>query len=138
MKTENTETEEIQSKTDDAIKITITKDAERILSDVVKRINGEFEGGKVNRQIVASWLLEKSCEELSEADIKAIQSHSFDPSAALSALYKRFQEGENMPPELIQFLRAQSGLDAPAKKNTKSRLTKESTNGGVSEDKDTQ
>lgn len=136
MKTEIAEAAENLSKSEDAIKITITKNAEKILSETVKRINGEFEGGKVNRQVVASWLLEKSCEDLSDADIKEIQSDSFDPVVAFSSLYKRIQEGEHMPLELKQLLRAQAGLNAPSKRTSKTKLTKDSTNGGLSEDKD--
>ena len=128
MRTENQEEQQNQNKMDDAIKITITKEAEKILSEAVKRVNGDFEGGKVNRQVVASWLLVKACDELSDVDVKAIRADNFDPAIALTALYKRIQETGQVPPELKQLLLTQVGLDAPAKKTSKSKLTRESTN----------
>ncbi len=128
MKTENPEAAENLSKLDDAIKITITKESERILSEIVKRINSDFDGGKLNRQVVASWLLEKACEELSDADVVSMRADNFDAAIAFAALNKRIQETGEVPPEIKQFLRSQVGLNAPAKKSLKSKLTRESTN----------
>ncbi len=131
MNTENIENDDGEKKTDDSIKITIDKDVEKLVAETVNKINDGYEGGKVSRQIVASWLLDKACKEISDSDVKAIRTDNFNAVNALSAVLRKAQETGVVPLELRQILFAQVGLDTPTKKNVKSKLTKTSTNGGV-------
>jgi len=133
LETENNNALGNEEKVEEVIKITITKEAEKALSEVVKRVNDSFEVGKINRQTVASWLLNKACVELSDAYIKAIRYDNFDPAAALAVLYKKVQVTGVVPKELKELLLSQVGLEAPTKKPVKSKLTKEYINDELKE-----
>jgi hypothetical protein len=133
METEKIENVENEETIEDAIKITITKEANRSLGNAVNKINEGFEGGKVSRQTAASWMLEKICKELTEVDIKDIRSENFNPLNALSALMRRVQETGEVPLEIRQILFAQSGLESGTKKSSKTKLTKNAINDGLSE-----
>jgi hypothetical protein len=130
MSSEKSEDVEIKSKFGDAIKITISENAEAILMDAVKRINEGFEGGRVNRQVAASWLIEQACQDMSDADIREIRADSFDVTQALLAFVKRVGKTGRVPQDFRDLLFAQMGLSTTAKKSSKSKLTKESTNDG--------
>ena len=128
MKDENKEETDTTKRIDDSAKILITKVVEKKLIAAVDRICLGFEAGRISRLVVASWLLEKGCDDLSEIDIKEIRAQSFNVVNALSALVRRIQETGKVPAELKQLLLVEAGLDAPAKRSSKSRLTKEYIN----------
>ena len=127
MKTENENEiqEEKAQKLEDSMKITISRAAEKMLSDVVSRVNENFEGGRVSRQTVASWLLETACTDLSDEDVKSIRSSGFDELVAFAALNRRIQETGQLPPELRQYLISSVGLGGPSQKKTRNKLTKD-------------
>ena len=129
--TNDTETKGTIKKFEDSVKITITKEAEVFLVKAIERINKGFEAGRVTRQVVSSWLLEKACGDLTDEDVRSIRGNNFNAVNALSILLKRVQETGKVPPELRQLLMNQVGLEPIIKKFSKTKLTNNSTNGGV-------
>ncbi len=128
------ETDNDEKELEDSIKISVNRAAEKHLSETVKKVNDGYEGGKVTRQILASWLLDKGCRDLNDTDIKSIRSENFNAANALSALVRKVQETGYVSPELRKILFLQAGLDPASKKQNKNKLTTESTNGVLSED----
>jgi hypothetical protein len=77
-------------------KITVTREAEEAVSQVVGKVNEGFEAGRVNRQDVASWILSRFIESFSDSDVQQIRAAFFNEIALLEAILKRAkQSGRN-------------------------------------------
>ena len=132
------ENKEIEKKTkelrtEEIVKITVSKEAEEKLMSVIEKVNNGFDAGKVNRQDLASWALIRFAEDCDAETIKTIRQDHFDEFTVLEAILKRGKEQGKLPVELRNILRQQMTLDLPSRKSTKKQLTSNYIN-GVTED----
>ncbi|MBS1958979.1 MAG: hypothetical protein JST80_05865 [Bdellovibrionales bacterium] len=98
-----------KKKNEEIAKITITKEAESQLTELMKKVNDGFTSGRVNRQDLASWLLLKSCDEADTALVENIRAEHFDEIMMFEALLKKSKETGVLPPELQGFLKQHLG-----------------------------
>ncbi len=73
-------------------KITINQFADQALNDVLKRINQDFGGGRINKSALASWLLTHSIKGLNDSTVDAIRKAHFNQTAYLENLVKRMKQ----------------------------------------------
>lgn len=119
-------------KTEETYRLTVSKSAEQALMAILERVNDGFDGGRVNRTDLASWILVKFAERVSDADIREVRAEHFDEVALLESIYRRAKESGRVPAELRALLQSQIGLEPGPRKAARSRLTKASINDGMS------
>ncbi|MGZ3803657.1 MAG: hypothetical protein ACXVB4_05570 [Pseudobdellovibrionaceae bacterium] len=112
-------------------KITVTKEAEEAVSQVVSKVNEGFEAGRVNRQDVASWILSRFIESFSDSEIQQIRSAFFNEIALLEAILKKAKQSGSVPVELKSALLGQMNTTPGPVKKGKRPLTRESINDGL-------
>lgn len=117
-------------------KITVTKEAEEAVSQIVCRVNEGFEAGRVNRQDVASWIISRFIEVLSDIEIQQIRSAFFNEIALLEAILKKAKQSGNIPTELKAALMGQMTMAPAPSKKGKRPLTRESINDGLLKDEE--
>lgn len=120
---------------EDIVKITIRKEAEERLTQVMERVNNGFDAGKVNRQDLASWALIRFAKDCTAETIKMIRQDHFDEMALLEVLLKRSKEQGQLPPELKNALRQHIGMESGGKRATKAPLTSDYINDVTSAEK---
>lgn len=108
-----------QENEEEFIKVTIAKKAETAIGSLLARVNDGFEGGRISRQDLISWILAKFTDECTEHDIKAIRADHFDEIVLLELSLKRYKQAGGLPPELKKLLLAQAGLDDLNKRSGK-------------------
>lgn len=119
-------------KEDIVSKITITKSAEEAVSQVVSKVNDGFEGGRVNRQDVASWILSRFVETFSDMETQQIRAAFFNEIALLEAILKKAKQSGSVPAELKTALLGQVNLSLGSKRSKKV-LTNKLTDGQLEE-----
>ena len=82
-------TGELKTEEEVSAKITVTKAAEKAVSEVVLRVNDGFDAGRVNRQDVASWILIKFKETFGNEEIGQIRAIHIDEIAFLESKLRR-------------------------------------------------
>lgn len=100
-------------------RITVSRDAQGALGNIVDRINDGFIGGRVNRTQMANWILLRFNNELNEAQIKEIRGDHFDEVAMLENILKQAKETGKMPSDFKSLLQKQFGLDEPTRRKNK-------------------
>jgi hypothetical protein len=119
---------ETKNEIENSVKITITKEAAEGLTELVVKVNGGFEAGRVHRQDIASWIISKFMASFTEVDVHQIRQLHYDDSSMLEAMYRRMKDTGEIPEFLRDALRKQfQGAPEASKKNKKS-LTKEYIN----------
>ena len=113
---------------ENSIKITITKEAGQSLAELVDLANEGFDGGRINRQALASFIIEKFKENHSESDFVQLRQSQYDDMAMLEAMYRKMKETGKMPDFLREALRSQFQIVGEAPKRSKKTLTKEHIN----------
>jgi len=78
-----------KNRTQGTAKITVTKQAENLLEDMLRRINEGFDGGRVTRQDLVSWVLTYFHRECFPESIEAIRREHFDRIAYLEHVLKQ-------------------------------------------------
>tara|TARA_B110001454_G_scaffold219202_1_gene252083 strand:- start:182778 stop:183176 length:399 start_codon:yes stop_codon:yes gene_type:complete len=121
---------------ENSIKITVTKDAGEILAELVAKANEGFEGGRINRQDLASYIVEKFKANFSDRDLVQLRQLHYDDSAMMEAMYRKMKETGEVPEFLRDALRKQFQVNDDAPKKTKKALTKESTNDGLAKNEE--
>lgn len=121
---------------ENSIKITVTKDAGEILAELVAKANEGFEGGRINRQDLASYIVEKFKANFSDRDLVQLRQLHYDDSAMMEAMYRKMKETGEVPEFLRDALRKQFQVNDDAPKKTKKVLTKESTNDGLTKNEE--
>ena len=111
--------EELKTEEETSAKITVTKAAEKAVSEVVLRVNDGFDAGRVNRQDVASWILLKFKETFGIEEIGHIRAIHIDEIAFLESLLKKAKESGKVPTQVRELLRLHIGNDLASKKNKK-------------------
>jgi len=117
-------------------KITVTKEAEAAVSQIVTRVNEGFEAGRVNRQDVASWIINRFIETFSDAEVQQIRATFFNEIALLEAILKKAKQSGSVPTELKAALIGQVNTTSNSVKKAKRSLTKESINDGLQKDEE--
>ena len=110
------------------IKITVTKEAGEILAELVVKANEGFEGGRINRQNLASFIVEKFKASFSDKDLVQLRQQHYDDAAMLEAMYRKMKETGEVPEFLRDALRKQFQVADEAPKKVKKALTKEFIN----------
>jgi hypothetical protein len=116
-------------KEDLVAKITVTKEAEEAVSQIVSKVNDGFEGGRVNRQDVASWILSRFLETFSDTDVQQLRAAFFNEIALLEAILKRAKQSGNIPDELKAALMGQVNGAALSPKKIRRGLTNKLADG---------
>ena len=119
------------------IKITVTKEAGEILAELVVKANEGFEGGRINRQNLASFIVEKFKASFSDRDLIQIRQLHYDDASMLEAMYRKMKETGEVPEFLRDALRKQFQITDESPKKSKKALTKESINDGLGKHEDT-
>jgi hypothetical protein len=118
----------MMSKEEVVAKITVTREAEEAVSQVVGKVNEGFEAGRVNRQDVASWILSRFIENFSDSDVQQIRAAFFNEIALLEAILKKAKQNGSVPTELKAALLGQLNMASGPVKKGKRSLTKEFIN----------
>lgn len=133
---EEKELNDPKQESDNIIKITITKEAGETLATLVVRANEGFEGGKINRQNLASYIIEKYKNNFSDRELAHLRQLHYDDAAMLEAMYKKMKDTGEIPDFLREALKKQfQGNDESPKRSRKS-LTKEYINDELREHED--
>jgi len=89
-------------------RVLISPEANLAVDDLIGKVNSGFEGGKVTRPQLVSWILCKFGQTIAEPDVLEIRAVHFDRIAYFEALLKRAKETGVMPSELAALLPAAS------------------------------
>lgn len=120
-------------KTEEILRISISRTAEEALAAVVERVNDGYEGGKVNRTQIANWVLIQTQESLTDVQVKDIRAEHLDEFAFMESLMRKAKKTGKMPAELRAFMNRQLGLEDGSKKRKKT-VTEESRHDEHEED----
>lgn len=120
---------EKNTKMEDAItKITILATASSILNDLLVKANSGSLGGKVSRQDLASFIIKKSSDFLTDKDFVELKNSVYSDRDMLETAYKRMKVSGDIPDFLKEALRKHyMSLEESPKKSKKS-LNKELIN----------
>ena len=125
MNKEDLENKKIKNKNEENMsKIAISKDADRALVDVLKRVDEKFDLGRVTKQDLASHIIMRFVSSCTEKEIHDMRVLFFDPITAMEAKIKTIKE-TGVIPDSIRDLLLQEFLDAspqPAAKKSKKSL----------------
>ncbi len=116
------EVESTEPKAEDIARISISKSAENTLVSILESVNDGFNGGRVNRHQLASWIVHKFGESLSDEDIKLIRQDHFNEVAMLEAMVRQIKKSGKVPVEMRAIIQKQMGFDEPPKKRIKKTL----------------
>lgn len=119
---EKEEGEGKEPKAEDIARISISKSAENMLVSILESINDGFNGGRVNRHQLASWIVHRFGESLSDEDIKLIRQDHFNEVAMLEAMVRQIKKSGKVPVEMRAIIQKQMGFDEVSKKKTKKSL----------------
>lgn len=129
------EEKEQKNELESSIKITITKEAGDILVAILGKANEGFEAGRITRQDLASFIVEKFNANFTEKDLMQLRQKHYDDESMFDAIHRKMRETGEIPDFIREALRKQfQGNDEPTKKNKKS--LKDNINDVVSEKED--
>lgn len=72
-------------------KITITSSSDQELGKALERVNQDFEGGRVTKTDLASWLISRGAITLDTTAVEEIRQAHFNQVAYLRALLKKLK-----------------------------------------------
>ena len=114
---------EEQEKTNDEAMVSATQyrvlvsgEANLAVDQLMGKVNTGFDGGRVTRPQLVSWILCKYGQSMTELDLQEIRAVHFDRIAYFEALLKRAKETGAIPPELAALLPASTNSTSPGKK----------------------
>jgi len=121
---ENSDTEmgkklakESKSEDQESYRVSVSKEANVILEEVLAKVNSGFFGGKVHKSDLANYVFMRLKDLIDDDDIQNIQSECFDDREALWKLSKNDQE---IPADLKKAIRQAYGLiQSPRKRSGK-------------------
>lgn len=117
-------TEELKNNSnDDLQRITVSKEAQIALGELVDQVNEGFKGGKVNRTQMANWILLKFKNELNDERIQEVRSEHFDEVAMLESILKEAKATGRVPTDFEALIQKQLGFGESSKRKTKAALT---------------
>ncbi|MBL7554884.1 MAG: hypothetical protein JNM24_03610 [Bdellovibrionaceae bacterium] len=90
--------EEIKNKkSDDLAKIAISREADLGLGDIISKINDGFDGGKITKQLVTSYIVLDFQKRLNDSELLKIRQLFFDPFVMMEATLKKAKETGILP-----------------------------------------
>jgi len=129
---ENTGKEEKKRdlKNEDLYRITVSKDAENALAEILDKVNSGFEGGKVSRTQMANWVILKFRDVLSSAQVREIRLQHINEFDYLEAIFRKAKREGKIPTELKAFMNRELSLEETTTKR-KRGLQEGVTNGDL-------
>ena len=108
-------------------KIAIIPAADTELSDALRQVNENFDGGRITKTDLASWFISRAASSLDDASIAEIRRAHFNQVVYLDGLVKKLKSSgkENLGPDDLAALQAMLGQQS-TKKRTKSVTSKDS------------
>ncbi len=121
-KKENGKEQKTESKAEheSGVKVTIDKRTTDALWTLVEKVNDGFEAGKVHRQDVASWIIDRFLRNYTEIEVQLIRQSHYSDAVMLDATYRKMKESGEVPEFLRDALRKQFGVVIENKKSKKS------------------
>jgi hypothetical protein len=116
-------TEEINTEKEDILRITVSRQGERALLEVMDQVNDGFNGGRVSKTQMANWILKRFKDDLDDSLIRDIRADHFDEVMVLESILRAARETGKLPSEFRHLLQKQMGLDVSVKKKVKMALT---------------
>jgi hypothetical protein len=110
----NTEEMKTESKDENTTKIPITKEAEKLFSEIVDKVNAGFEAGRLVRRDVASWIISRFSNRYSDADIKEMRQDHLSEDILLESFYRKMKDLNQLPPEVRKILLSTLNVDDSA------------------------
>lgn len=114
---------EEKTKTTTTTKITVTKQAEQMLDEMLTKANDGFSGGELSRQDLASWIIRYFHGEAFGQCAEQIRTDHFDQLAHLEALLRQAKQARKAgadAAEVAAILSAGStGARAPVTRRTR-------------------
>lgn len=104
--------------TSPSCRILVTPEASQSLDEALSRVTSGFDGGRIGRTQLASWLLHQGSLRLTDTDIEKIRAAHFDRVAYLEALLRRAKENGTCPPELDALFEGRSASATTKKRPT--------------------
>jgi len=111
--------EDREPKAEEIHRITVSKAAEEAITAIMERVNDGFDGGKVNRTQIASWIVMHFNETYGDSEIKDIRSENFDEVAMLESILRRAKKTGKVPSDIKGLLQKHLGLEDTPKKKKK-------------------
>lgn len=102
-------------KEENTTKIPITKEAERLFSELVEKVNVGFEAGRLVRKDVASWIITRFHNRHTDGDIKEMRQEHLNEDVLLESFYKKMKDVDKLPPEVRKLLLSTLNVDNPSK-----------------------
>lgn len=92
-------------------KIAITTASDEALVAAINRVNQDFEGGRVTKTDLASWLIAKGAVALTDAEVEEIHRAHFNQVVYLEALVKKLKSSgrENLGADELSALQGMLG-----------------------------
>lgn len=123
------------TKNGDAItKITILATSSSILNDLLVKANSGLLGGKVNRQDLASFIIKKATDYLTDKDFVELRNSVYSDNDMLEAAYKQMKTSGDIPDFIKEALRKHYLLQDETPKKIKKSLNKEYINDVLKEE----
>ena len=122
MKKEKEEEEE-KNQNQELHRITINKNAERALCEVLDQVNDGFIGGRVNRTQLSNWIFVHFHENLIDSIIKKIRADHYDEVAVLESILRKARESGKVPIEFKMLLLKQVEMNEVPKRKVRKALT---------------
>lgn len=116
---------------DEVHRINISKMAEEALVEVLERVNDGFEGGRLNRTQMANWILMRFASQCSDSEIQQIRAENVNELAVLEAILKKAKKTGKLPTDVSLLIHKHLGFQEPAKKSSKSKLTRNNINDDI-------
>lgn len=120
--------EENANTKEEIIRIMVSRQGEKALSEIMEQVNDGFAGGRVNKTQMANWILKRFKDDLDDSMIKEIRADHFDEVAVLELILRKARETGKVPTEFKYLLQKQFGLDVSVKKKAKLALTENCIN----------
>jgi hypothetical protein len=116
------ETKEAKKSEDNMAKIAITKDADRMLVDLVHKLNDGFTAGRATKQDLATLLISQFAKDFSDTSLHELRAHFFDPIQLWEAQLRKAKETGELPKEVREMLYQQFLGQGSNAKRTKKNL----------------
>ena len=106
---------------EDITKIPITKEAEKLFSELVELANKGFEAGRIGRRDVASWIIARFHKTHTDGDIREMRQDHLSEELLLESFYKKMKDVSQLPPEVRKLLLSILNVDNPEKPHTQAK-----------------
>jgi hypothetical protein len=110
-------------------KLSVTQEADSLLSATLEKVNEGFLGGKVSKLDLASWAITYALEDLSEAKIEKIRKQFFNELTFLESVVKLSRKNRQEKLTQDQFTLLQGILGQRSERTKKLKQEADTSNG---------